>query len=165
MLRLSDSPQIKKRDHKVYQKMSHARDRQRATPRVGGTEPKTACQSHDRHDEGGERRRPNVRDPWWFRLIAWNAAAPPRVADFARSSLHPRRSPPHTFLSGRKPPLSAGEASEPLQKFASTPRLFSGEVVTDSVEEMWFRYLRSRANFRFVFWIVQHLAAINRMTG
>ena len=94
--------------------MSHAQDRQRVTPRVGRTEPKTAWQSQDRHDEGGERRRPNVRDPWRFRLIAWNAAAPPRVADFARTSLHPRRSPPHTFLA-EEPPLSAGEASESRQ--------------------------------------------------
>ena len=135
MLRLSDSPQKKKRDRKVYRKMSHARDRQRVTPRVGGTEPKTACRSHDRHDEGGERRRPNVRDPWRFRLIAWNAAAPPRVADFARSSLHPRRSPPHTFLAvGNRPSRLAKPASRSKNRLA--PRLPSRKEVTELGEQM-----------------------------
>ena len=122
MLRLSDSPQKKKRDRKVYRKMSHARDRQRVTPRVGGTEPKTACRSHDRHDEGGERRRPNVRAPWRFRRIAWNAAAPPRVAGipFSRAETAPLG-----WRSQRAAP-----------KNRLTPRLLSRKEVAELGEQM-----------------------------
>jgi len=128
--------------------------------------PKPHVGAMNRHDEGGERRRPNVRDPWRFRLIAWNAAAPPRVADFARSSLHPRRSPPHTFLAvGNRPSRLAKPASRSKNRLA--PRLPSRKEVTELGEQMRLCFtpcgtIGSFFRCQIVFF-VQHRPTIKRM--